>query len=182
MLNLQCVTTKFVFNKSFKLIISNTIHEVYLFLSLIVQVGNDQGDMLKDYCNILEQFLQPFMEEKWQETDSFIHWHFYTSVTTWINPTKLMKITTDYGKWELHLICWLMHMLSNRVQLNIQQSIKLQKKKKSFGWKSTGCVILKDVHNIWLCIQAKTGNSDCYSDGHMYSCSRNDCINWKCMT
>jgi hypothetical protein len=73
MLNLQCVTTKFVFNKSFKLIISNTIHEVYLFLSLIVQVGNDQGDMLKDYCNILEQFLQPFMEEKWQETDSFIH-------------------------------------------------------------------------------------------------------------
>jgi hypothetical protein len=46
-----------VFNKSFKLLISNTIHEVYLFLPLIIQVGNDQRDMLEDYCNTLEQFV-----------------------------------------------------------------------------------------------------------------------------
>jgi len=39
-----------------------TIHEMYLFLSVIVKMRHDQRDMLKACWCILEQFLQPFAE------------------------------------------------------------------------------------------------------------------------
>jgi len=39
-----------------------TIQEMYVFLSVIVQMEHNQRDTLKSYWNTLEQFLSPFME------------------------------------------------------------------------------------------------------------------------
>lgn len=48
-----------------------TIQEMYLFLSIILQMEDNQWIILKIYWLTLQQILQPFMEKQWHKTDFF---------------------------------------------------------------------------------------------------------------
>lgn len=52
------------------------LQEMCLFLTIIVQMGHDQSNMLKDYWSTLEQFCMAFMEILQKETGSIIHLQF----------------------------------------------------------------------------------------------------------
>jgi hypothetical protein len=40
------------------------IQKMYLISSIIVQMGHDQSDILKDHWSTLQQFLWPFIQNK----------------------------------------------------------------------------------------------------------------------
>jgi len=48
-----------------------TIQEMYCFLSVTVQMGHDQRDIMKSYWSELEQFLCPFTETQGKRQISY---------------------------------------------------------------------------------------------------------------
>jgi hypothetical protein len=87
-----------------------SIQEMYLFLSFILQMGDNQRNTLKMYWLTWEQILQPFMEKQWQER-FFFHImrfpHFSGNNENWnCNMKTILDMLTDvYAKcysWTEH--------------------------------------------------------------------------------
>jgi hypothetical protein len=75
-----------------------TEYEMFLCLAIIIKMGHDTHDSLKDYWSNAEQFLHLFVAKHWNVRDSFT----FSNFSTFRAMTKLLTIMIwiipDYGK------------------------------------------------------------------------------------
>jgi hypothetical protein len=149
-----------------------TIWEMYLFLSIIVQMGHDQRDRLNDYSSTLEQFFMAFYGNT-MKRDRFFHilrfLHFsdnrnYPDKTDenydrlWKMRTIFDKLNDAYAKYyspiEYLAIDEIVVLFKGRVIF--KQYIPV--KHKWFGIKIYKLCDSKGCHTTCQCIWAETGN------------------------
>jgi hypothetical protein len=96
-----------------------TIPEKYLFISIVLQMGHDQRDRLKDHWSTLEQFFMAFYGNT-MKRDRFLHILRFLHFSD--NKNEPYKTDENHDRlWKMRTIfdSSMAHMLNITAQLNI---------------------------------------------------------------
>jgi hypothetical protein len=86
-----------------------TVQKLCVFLALIIQMGHNEWNTLKDYGALIK-FVGHFILTSWNMIRFVVYWDFYIFVTIWSKQSRLTRTMTSwkirslwYSQWHVGL-------------------------------------------------------------------------------